>query len=167
MNNTPLSNHKQQLHAAYGELFASKKPLAVTFTANRDLPFTGLKSLLKTFQRNIDERRLGSRFYEHPFDERLEFLVAPEHLDAGNPHFHGLLVPPNDDLERFGLDGLVLEYRAEWQSVAPAGDLHAQAIHDVAGWIGYSSKEHSLATGDKVIWSHVDFVSPKAARSRG
>jgi len=157
---------RQELRASFGEWYSKKNAIAVTFTTNRSVPYAVLRDYLKKFSARVDERRLGGRYYQAPLESRLDFLLVPEHLNAGNSHLHGFLVPPEDDLQQWGLDRLEAEYDAVWGAICPGGSIHFEPLGDPAGWAAYCSKENDLIGSDKAIWSLSDLVSARATSAQ-
>lgn len=122
------------------------------------MSYRKLSKSLSSFQRSIDQERLGGRFYQEPVLKRLDFWLVAEHLNSTNPHFHGFIVCPDDlVLGRYETPEEKLE--AEWKVFVPSGSLKLKTLTDPIGWSAYSSKENSIVNSDYVIWSLSDYVN--------
>lgn len=136
-----------------------KRVYAITLVFNRsNLGKQKGSEILREFHRLVDKDRLGGRYYEKPESERLWLRVAPEKWDT-HPHFHGLIVLPEDQIADYGLDAVCEKYEAIWNEVCPGGSLRIEALSDGPGWVSYASKENSLASSLTVIDSYMQ--SPK------
>lgn len=132
---------------------------AITFVFNRNsLGKQKGNEALREFHRLVDKDRFGGRYYAKPESERLWFRVSPEKWDT-HPHFHGLIVLPNEQLEESGFTAICEKYEAIWQEICPGGSLCIKPLHDAPGWASYASKENSLASSLTVIDSYIQ--SPK------
>lgn len=134
----------------------SPNPAAISIVFNRSsFSHSATKAIVKNFQANVDERRLGGRFYQKPPNDRLAILASPELFDAGHPHYHGLIRLPADDLERCGFEGLASLYNEQFAAIHAGGSLLIKPLTDPEGWVAYCSKETDLINGDpsKVLWA--------------
>lgn len=146
---------EKKLANAYLEWFGNNT-YAITFVFNRNVVsrIDG-GDRLREFHRLVDQKRLGGRYYRYPETYRLRFRVVPEQWDV-NPHFHGLIRLPSDDLDRLGFEALVLEYQEIWERVAPGGSLDIRPLWEPEAWVKYCSKEHLLSDGEFAIDSLVN-----------
>ncbi len=151
--------HSSLVSKYYGE----KLPYAISFVSNIDLPESAYISRLKIFHLKVDQIRFGKRAHKRPASDRLDFWVAPEGFDRANPHYHGFLAMP---VKGRGFDlhtppeRCIETLSRTWSAVMPSGSLDVKAAYDPAGWEAYCSKEGSLATSHRSIWSLGHFLKP-------
>lgn len=146
---------RQQLIQAYIELH-SPNPAAISIVFNRSsFSHSAAQAVVKRFQAEVDERRLGGRWYQKPTSERLAILASPELFEAGHPHYHGLIRLPADDLERYGFEGVAALYNEQFAAIHEGGSLLIKPLTDPERWVAYCSKETDLINGDpsKVLWT--------------
>lgn len=117
---------------------------AITFVFNRNcITSKNGGECIRTFQKIIDKRRLGGRFYTKPENARLRLRVVAEKWNE-HPHCHGIIVLPDDDIASMTFDEIQSCYSEAWQKVVPGGSLLIAPITDAPSWIRYSSKERDL-----------------------
>lgn len=132
---------------------------AITFVFNlNNLGKLKGAEALREFHRLVDKDRFGGRYYEKTDSERLWFRVVPEKWRA-HPHFHGLIVLPEDQVRQHGFDAVCEKYESIWKEVCPGGSLLIEPLHDGPGWVSYASKENSLVSSLTAIDSYIQ--SPK------
>lgn len=157
--------NRQKLIHAYIELH-SPNPAAISVVFNRgSFSHCATRAVVKRFQAEVDERRLGGRWYQKPASERLTILASPESFEAGHPHYHGLIRLPADDLERYGFEGIAALYNEQFAAIHDGGSLLIKPLTDPERWVSYCSKETDLINGDpsKVLWTG-DFL-PRYVRA--
>lgn len=113
---------------------------------------------LKRFSRELDERRLGGRYYEAAVRRRALFLLVPEKEDCAMLHYHGLFREPDDSASLFTPASYPEFLTACWREVVPSGTCDVQPLRDV-GALRYATKETWLNSND-VICSE-EFWGPR------
>lgn len=134
----------------------SPNPAAISIVFNRrSFSHSATQAIVKRFQAEVDERRLGGRWYQSPASARLAILASPELFDAGHPHYHGLSRIPADDLARYGFEGVAALYNEQFSAIHEGGSLLIKPLTDPERWVAYCSKETDLINGDpsKLLWT--------------
>lgn len=140
--------------------YTNRNPYAITFVSNKPDSYRKFEDRLKKFHLKVDTYRFGRGVHRNRNCDRLDFWVVPEKFDAGHPHYHGFLSMPCTG--RGFVFGTPIERKLQileciWSKVSPGGSIDLQAIYNAEGWERYSSKENSLATSDRSIWSLSNF----------
>lgn len=149
---------RETLAAAWTSFFQEDQSYFVSLTFNlrglANMPTA--KTRIRGFSRELDQRRLGQRFYERPASERILFMLIPEMQDCAMLHFHGALRLP-DDRRAIRTPADYPTYIAQcWRNVVPSGTCDVQPLRD-AGALLYATKETFLSSDDVIcsfdLWS--------------
>lgn len=163
-----MSRFGPRLLDAWTSFFQERPAYFVTVTFNwrGGMHKSRARERLRIFSRQLDQRRLGSRFYEHPPSERTLFMFVPEAEDCAMLHYHGLLREPDDSNSKYVPDDYKSFIAECWKSVVPSGTCDVQNLTD-SGALFYSTKETSF-NSDDVIGSHAFWsVQPKEIEGTG
>lgn len=152
---------KKQLNSKWFELFNRGELYFVTLTFNwRDgVRLASATGALRDLSHDLDEARLGGRFYRYGAPDRTLFLMMPEKFDS-YPHFHGLCMRPDDAKARVPVADFPAHIEHCWRRVVPGGTVDCKALRS-AGSLDYATKETGVMSDNAVcsfqFWSAQSF----------
>ncbi len=148
---------KRRLIDGWSEFFGQAVSFFTTLTFNWRGAVSphAAKHALNDFPRQLDSERLGSRFYEFGHPHRTLFFFVPEKM-ASYPHYHGLVMAPDDSRSRHPAPDYVTFMEQCWRDVVPSGTCWSVPFND-SGALHYATKEtglnHDLSVCSLELWS--------------
>lgn len=132
-------DNKKELKEAVRQLALSTAPTVFATAVFNDYASTDrARAALRYFHKGIDRKIFGKHFYQTAPNKRTFFIAFPENINS-NLHYHLLIRPPQNKVER-----LIDVAPRVWEKICKQGDLKADLIsteEDLRKVSFYSTKD--------------------------